>query len=281
MGTLFNICFTFKNIFFNMKFLSLLTVILIINGYFAFKLTNQDIVNYAANRQAPFQDANSDDMLYAQTLKLIDSVEYPDENYLTIDPSYYDDDDEDSLVRTHHRNIEMSPLNSLGDGFQYIQGGAGKGEQHLQPDGSKTNFKQIKTDEKLPAYCQPPNPCPVGYTGSFDECNPMPFHDFTAQFSKKYQSKQACMCDSEHNNCQVGNNDLNSFVEMDDSRFSGAVAKKSPRRKRSIHRKKKEMVNKIFNPYLNGEPILYHVAKKISSGVLERIQAVAFESSKQ
>lgn len=28
----------------------------------------------------------------------------------------------------------------------------------------KDNPKQVKTDKVLPAYCNPPNPCPIGYT---------------------------------------------------------------------------------------------------------------------
>lgn len=52
-------------------------------------------------------------------------------------------------------------------GHQYVQGGTGEGHQHLKPDGSVKNIQVIKTDAALPAYCNPPNPCPVGYTGKF------------------------------------------------------------------------------------------------------------------
>lgn len=44
-------------------------------------------------------------------------------------------------------------------------GGAGEGKQHLHPDGSIQNQHQVKTDATLPAYCTPPNPCPIGYVG--------------------------------------------------------------------------------------------------------------------
>lgn len=53
---------------------------------------------------------------------------------------------------------------------------------------------QIRSD-LLPAYCNPPNPCPVGYTadsgclGDFEN---------TAAFSRDYQAAQECMCDNEH-----------------------------------------------------------------------------------
>lgn len=47
------------------------------------------------------------------------------------------------------------------------QGGAGEGAQRLKPDGSVKNIQVIKTDAVLPAYCNPPNPCPLGYTGNY------------------------------------------------------------------------------------------------------------------
>ncbi len=50
-------------------------------------------------------------------------------------------------------------------GHQYMQGGAGEGSQRLKPDGSVSNVQVIKTDAVLPAYCNPPNPCPLGYSG--------------------------------------------------------------------------------------------------------------------
>ena len=52
-------------------------------------------------------------------------------------------------------------------GHQYMQGGAGEGSQRLKPDGSIKNVQVIKTDAVLPAYCNPPNPCPNGYKGNY------------------------------------------------------------------------------------------------------------------
>lgn len=49
-------------------------------------------------------------------------------------------------------------------GNQYISGGAGDGNQILG-HGMKISKQEIKTDSSLPAYCNPPNPCPVDYTG--------------------------------------------------------------------------------------------------------------------
>lgn len=57
--------------------------------------------------------------------------------------------------------IEHQPILS---GHQYVQGGAGEGHQLLGPDGSFENIQVIKTDTALPSYCDPPNPCPIGYT---------------------------------------------------------------------------------------------------------------------
>lgn len=50
-------------------------------------------------------------------------------------------------------------------GNQFMSGGAGEGIQRLKPEGSLKNKQEIKTDATLPAYCNPPNPCPLGYTG--------------------------------------------------------------------------------------------------------------------
>lgn len=47
----------------------------------------------------------------------------------------------------------------------------------------------------LPAYCNPPNPCPVGFTAE-DGC--LELFENTAAFSRAYQSSQECMCDTEH-----------------------------------------------------------------------------------
>lgn len=48
---------------------------------------------------------------------------------------------------------------------QYVSGAGGDGHQLFRPEGIK-NKHEVKTDT-LPAYCNPPNPCPVGYTGNY------------------------------------------------------------------------------------------------------------------
>ncbi|XP_026315690.1 uncharacterized protein LOC113227039 isoform X2 [Hyposmocoma kahamanoa] len=80
-------------------------------------------------------------------------------------------------------------------GHQYVTGGAGEGQQRLLPSGMVPNKQMVKTDAVLPAYCNPPNPCPVGYTedqGCISE------FENTAAFSREYQLAQRCMCDGEH-----------------------------------------------------------------------------------
>jgi len=49
-------------------------------------------------------------------------------------------------------------------------GGAGEGKQHLTPNGLLKNVHQVKSDEALPFYCHPPNPCPKGYTSKCTSC---------------------------------------------------------------------------------------------------------------
>ena len=44
----------------------------------------------------------------------------------------------------------------------------------------------------LPAYCDPPNPCPKGYTAE-DGCIEMDDFENEAEFSRKYQVKSRIM----------------------------------------------------------------------------------------
>lgn len=85
-------------------------------------------------------------------------------------------------------------------GHQYVQGGAGEGKQLLGPDGTFENVQVVKTDHAVPSYCDPPNPCPIGFTAE-DGC----LENFvnSASSSREYQAKQQCSCDNEHSlfNC--------------------------------------------------------------------------------
>ena len=92
------------------------------------------------------------------------------------------------------RDLEHLPHSSLW-GHKYIGGGAGEGKQYLSPSGTIVNKQEVKTDAILPAYCDPPNPCPPGFT-SDDGC--VEEFENTAEFSRQFQSSQNCLCDEEH-----------------------------------------------------------------------------------
>lgn len=62
-----------------------------------------------------------------------------------------------NVVKIDHNNIFMIFVGL---------GGAGEGRQHLSPSGDIPNKPEVKTDEELPSYCAPPNPCPLGYEGN-------------------------------------------------------------------------------------------------------------------
>ncbi|XP_022122773.1 uncharacterized protein LOC110998429 isoform X1 [Pieris rapae] len=104
-----------------------------------------------------------------------------------------DDDDQEQI--DYESLIESNPSPSLRDqellqhsslwGHQFVTGGAGEG----------VNRQMIKTDAVLPAYCNPPNPCPVGYN---EDQGCIKKFENTAVFSREYQLSQRCMCDGEH-----------------------------------------------------------------------------------
>ena len=74
---------------------------------------------------------------------------------------------------------------------------AGGQEDHHQPQKSQQGAAKRLKGGVLPAYCDPPNPCPKGYTAE-DGCIGMDQFENKAEFSRKYQAAQSCMCDSEH-----------------------------------------------------------------------------------
>uniref|UniRef100_A0A915L9H6 Neuroendocrine protein 7B2 n=1 Tax=Romanomermis culicivorax TaxID=13658 RepID=A0A915L9H6_ROMCU len=92
------------------------------------------------------------------------------------------------------RDVEHLEHSSLW-GHKYMGGGAGEGKQFLSPTGIFENKHEIKTDAVLPAYCDPPNPCPVGATAD-DGC--LEEFENTAEFSRHYQANQDCLCDEDH-----------------------------------------------------------------------------------
>ncbi|XP_042901707.1 neuroendocrine protein 7B2 isoform X2 [Parasteatoda tepidariorum] len=91
------------------------------------------------------------------------------------------------------RDEEYLEHSSL-SGQKSMQGGNGEGYKLLKPDGSISNHQFIKTDS-LPAFCNPANPCPLGFKAE-DGC--LEEFENTARFSRQYQAAQNCLCDSEH-----------------------------------------------------------------------------------
>uniref|UniRef100_A0A5S6Q1A0 Neuroendocrine protein 7B2 n=1 Tax=Trichuris muris TaxID=70415 RepID=A0A5S6Q1A0_TRIMR len=105
----------------------------------------------------------------------------------------------------------------------YMQGGAGEGKQYLLPSGLMSNKEAIKTDAVLPAFCDPPNPCPPGMTAE-DGC----LEDFenTAEFSRIYQANQNCLCDEDHMfSCPLYHYRASEQFKSDSNGFDDAMKK--------------------------------------------------------
>lgn len=95
-------------------------------------------------------------------------------------------DDPNLFSRASIRDPELiEQLPSLW-GYQSVSGGTG---------GGKENPKQVKTDKVLPAYCNPPNPCPVGYTAD-DNC--VEKFENSLDNNRRLLKQQDCPCDAEH-----------------------------------------------------------------------------------
>nr|CAG4644295.1 EOG090X0DEG [Lepidurus arcticus] len=68
--------------------------------------------------------------------------------------------------------------------------------EYMHHSSNQNQNQDTKTENVLPAYCNPPNPCPLGYTRGNDGC--LEEFENTAAFSREYQAAQDCMCDTEH-----------------------------------------------------------------------------------
>jgi hypothetical protein len=152
-------------------------------------------------------------------------------------------------------------------GNKYITGGAGEGDQQLRPEDDFEHRQQVKSDNVLPAYCEPPNPCPVGFSGA-DGC--LEEFENSAEFSRNYQAQQQCDCDREHMfNCpSKENNEYEN--ELDDMVKNGLhktmMAKKFHEKRDAFEEPRRKKRSSGFahfkpNPYLQGEP-LHSVSKK-------------------
>lgn len=167
----------------------------------------ESFLHTSNNRQPSLYDDPEESLSLQETLAALAQASQ-DENDSSLDSTEYNLEDLLNSRNLYEDDIESKagPIDeeseshsSLVAGHQYVSGGAGEGKQHLKPDGHVDNKAEVKSDEDLPAYCDPPNPCPIGYVG--DDCDPRPYSDYTAEFSKRYQEQQNCMCDDDHNEC--------------------------------------------------------------------------------
>ncbi|KAI6198391.1 Neuroendocrine protein 7B2 [Aphelenchoides fujianensis] len=180
--------------------------------------------------------------------------------------SYYPDSEFIDLIA---RDMESLP-GPMAFGAKYISGGGGEGEQRLHPEGEFEGRQEVKSDNVLPAYCEPPNPCPVGYS-SQDGC--LEEFENTAEFSRNWQANQKCLCDHEHMfNCDENKesyeNDMNEMLARNDL-HKNTIAKKFHEKRSAAEEPRRKKRSAGFapahirsnNPYLQGEP-LRSMAKK-------------------
>ncbi|VDN17060.1 unnamed protein product [Gongylonema pulchrum] len=169
------------------------------------------------------------------------------------------------------RDVEAIP-GPLAFGHKYMTGGAGEGSQRLRPESDFEEREQVKSDSVLPAYCEPPNPCPFGYTAA-DGC----LEDFenSAEFSRNYQASQTCICDHEHMfNCPDKRTDdeleesLQSLLDEQGLHKTLIAKKFHEKRSQALAPRRKRSITSVFmkplrsqNPYFKGE-ILKTVTKK-------------------
>lgn len=183
---------------------------------------------------------NRNEELMKQLLASLGRVDSSENDYA--EQNYSPNEDNVNEIRNSNRDLmdlESEAHSSLIAGHQYVSGGAGEGKQMIGPDSNIMAKSEVKSDEDLPAYCDPPNPCPIGYKG--EDCETIPYAEYTAEFSKHYQEQQNCMCDDDHNECakRKSNDRLDDLIKnleeaQKANQFSPVVAKKSPRAKRSI-----------------------------------------------
>jgi len=171
------------------------------------------------------------------------------------------------------RDAESLPSGPISIGHKFITGGAGEGDQRLHSDESFAHREEVKSDNVLPAYCEPPNPCPVGYSEA-DGCVEEGF-DNTAEFSRNYQAQQRCLCDQEHMfNCPSKSSSEEEFeqglakeIMAGNDLHKGLIAKKfhekrseEPRRRKRSPAAEPLLHHHKPNPYLAGPHL--HTEKK-------------------
>ncbi|XP_065564907.1 neuroendocrine protein 7B2-like [Artemia franciscana] len=118
------------------------------------------------------------------------------------------------------------------------------------------DYSKPRSDTNLPAYCNPPNPCPLGYTEK-DGC--IEQFENSAAFSRAYQAAQDCMCDNEHMfDCSTrgSENQPISFQKPVNSALRRIMAeiKQIPNEHKTLAAKK-FFEKRVENPYLVGEKL--------------------------
>uniref|UniRef100_A0A0B7B9I4 Neuroendocrine protein 7B2 n=1 Tax=Arion vulgaris TaxID=1028688 RepID=A0A0B7B9I4_9EUPU len=209
--------------------------------------------------------------------------DYVPENQLlnsrsTDEDSYWPELSEDDSQKTsiyndplyggaHPRDQEHLEHSDL-HGFQSVSGGTVEGAP---------NIKQVKSDKQLPAYCNPPNPCPVGKTAK-DNC--VENFENTADNNQKLLSQQECPCDTEHMfTCPAGSqtvssksqsgsqqmalnkviDELNKLERNGESLENSALLSTSQKRLTVVAKKsphaifKRSEISDHGNPYLQGD----------------------------
>jgi len=176
------------------------------------------------------------------------------------------DDDSDQYLSALTRDEEQEIYSPFITGYKYVSGGAGEGRQHLSPSGEIPNHPEVKTDEELPAYCDPPNPCPLGFEA--DDCDASPMATFTGGYSRLYQSEQNCQCDNDHDRCPT-----NNIFDFDQTSLSSknGMLKRSRRLRRDAHAKEQTENDTKNHGHRHsshhGQTLRFHVAKKSPSNI--------------
>jgi len=175
------------------------------------------------------------------------------------------DDDSDQYISALTRDQEQEIHSPFITGFKYVSGGAGEGRQHLSPSGQIPNHPEVKTDEELPSFCDPPNPCPLGFEA--DDCDASPMSQFTAEYSRLYQTEQDCQCDNDHDECFLNN----IMYTVPPNSASKGVLKRARRIRRNTNHKQTadnaSKTNSHRNAYHKGQTLRFHVAKKSPSSM--------------
>ncbi|KAK9885650.1 hypothetical protein WA026_012414 [Henosepilachna vigintioctopunctata] len=144
----------------------------------------------------------------------------------------------DALYHPSIRDQEYLKHSSL-FGSMYAKDDSAEVNQHSDSLNQTPLSNEVKTKNNLPAYCNPPNPCPVGYE---DQEGCLEIFSNTATFSRRYQEEQDCMCDSEHmfdcpdNAAPILDNSIHSLRDYQIDRYL-----------------QKQIEANFPNPFLSGE----------------------------